>query len=185
MPLETTGVLGSEAVDAVDDAGDAGVRGISENGGSDPLGMDANDNTSLSAETAMPEISADEVGTEAAGGDEGTLCEGSLLLTATEVACFAAFRAFKSTEGRPSRCFFLGGGGADRSLADDFAALLPLPLWREEGTTGPEASEVSSSIVRDVEAPDVAAAPPRDPEEARGFGPEPSEDPEAAAGEDR
>ncbi|GMF56447.1 unnamed protein product [Phytophthora fragariaefolia] len=73
IPRDTTGVLGREAVDAVDDAGDAGVRGIGENGGSDPLGMNANDNTSLSGETAIPEIGADEVESEAAGGEEGTL----------------------------------------------------------------------------------------------------------------
>ncbi|GMF29407.1 unnamed protein product [Phytophthora fragariaefolia] len=72
--------------DAVDDAGGAGVRGIGENGGSDPLGMDASDNTPLSAETAMPEISADEIGTGTAGSDEGTLCGSTLLLTAEEVA---------------------------------------------------------------------------------------------------
>ncbi|GMF36975.1 unnamed protein product [Phytophthora fragariaefolia] len=113
MPVETTGVLGSKAVDAVDDARDAGIRGIEKNGGPDPLGMDANDNTSLSVETAIPEIGADEVEGEAAGSEEGTLCGCPLLLTTTEAACFAAFRAFKSTEGRPSRCFFLGGGGAD------------------------------------------------------------------------
>ncbi|GMF17697.1 unnamed protein product [Phytophthora fragariaefolia] len=101
MHLETTGVLGRKAVDAVDDAGVAGVRGIGENGGSDRLGIDANDNTSLSAETAMPETSADEVETEAVGSDEGPLCEGPLLLTAAEAGCFAAFRAFKSTKAAP------------------------------------------------------------------------------------
>ncbi|GMF33627.1 unnamed protein product [Phytophthora fragariaefolia] len=73
IPRDTTGVLGREAVDAVDDAGDASVRGIGENGGSDPLGMDANDNTSLSAETAIPEIGADEVGSVAAESEEGAL----------------------------------------------------------------------------------------------------------------
>ncbi|GMF24477.1 unnamed protein product [Phytophthora fragariaefolia] len=170
MPLETTGVLGKEAVDAVDDARDAGVRGIGENGGSDALGMDAKDNTSLSAETAIPEIGADEVGSEAAGSEEGTLCGGPLLVTATEAACFTAFRAFRSTESRPSRCFFLGGGGADRSLADDFAVLLLLPLWSAEGIIGPESSELSESTARDVEDPDLAAAPPSDPEEV-GYNP--------------
>ncbi|GMF28883.1 unnamed protein product [Phytophthora fragariaefolia] len=73
IPLGPPGVLGSDAVDAVNDTGDAGVLGIGENGGSDPLGIDANDNTSLSAKTAMPETGADEVETEAVGSDEGTL----------------------------------------------------------------------------------------------------------------
>ncbi|GMF46716.1 unnamed protein product [Phytophthora fragariaefolia] len=151
IPLETTGVLGSEAIDAVDDAGDAGVRGIGENGGVDPLGIDANDNTSPSVETAMPEAGADEVETEAAGSDEGTVCP--LLLP-----------------------------GADQGLLDDFAGLLSLPLWSAEGMIGPASSEVSESTVRDVEDPDVTAAPPSDPEEAGGVGTEPTEDPEADGG---
>ncbi|GMF34574.1 unnamed protein product [Phytophthora fragariaefolia] len=104
------------------------------------------------------------------------------MLTTAEAACFAAFRAFKSTEGRPSRCFFLGVDGANRSLADDLAGLVPLPLWSAEGTMGPESSESSELTVRDVEDPDLAAVPPSVPEEAGGASPEASEDPEAARG---
>ncbi|GMF53834.1 unnamed protein product [Phytophthora fragariaefolia] len=153
-PLRPTGVLGSDAVDAVDDTGDVVVRGIGENGGFDPLGTDANESTPLSAGTAMPEAGADEVETETAESVERTLCEGPLPLAAAEAACFTAFGVFKSTEGRPSRSFFLGGGGADRGLPDDFAGLLGLPF----------------------------SSPLKDPEEVGGVGPEPTEDPEAAGG---
>ncbi|GMF23195.1 unnamed protein product [Phytophthora fragariaefolia] len=142
IPLETTGVPGSEAVDAVDDAGDAGVRGIGENGGFDPLGVDANGNTSLSAETAMPKTGADEVETEAAGSDDGTLSEGPLLLAAAEAACFAAFQAFKSTEGRPSRCYFLGGEGSTvRDVVASDVAAAPPSNPEEAGGVGTEPSE--------------------------------------------
>ncbi|GMF41676.1 unnamed protein product [Phytophthora fragariaefolia] len=74
----------------------------------------------------------------------------------------------------------LCGRGSDRCLADDFAGRLPLPLWREEGITGPESSEVSESPVRDVEVPGVAATAPSEPDEAGGAGTEAPEGLEAA-----
>ncbi|GMF37976.1 unnamed protein product [Phytophthora fragariaefolia] len=60
IPLLATGVLGRDVVDAVDDAGDAGARRIGEKGGLEPPGIDANDSMSLSAETAIQEIGADD-----------------------------------------------------------------------------------------------------------------------------
>ncbi|GMG16350.1 unnamed protein product [Phytophthora fragariaefolia] len=74
---------------------------------------------------------------------------------------------FKSTEGRPHRRFFLGGGGEDGGLTGDLAGRLPLPLVSTAGTKGLEASEESESMVRDVEDPDDTAAPPEGVEEAK------------------
>ncbi|GMF33570.1 unnamed protein product [Phytophthora fragariaefolia] len=85
--LEAFGVLGKDAVDAVDESGDIGSRGISENGRVEPLGTDANDNASPPTDTAIPETVGDYTGVDVAGCGGGTLCGGLLRLAAEDLAC--------------------------------------------------------------------------------------------------